>query len=86
MKQAGDRFAKCRRDLYNAYTFGANHIPVTIDDAYALLQNYEGSAKFVQNQIKQNNRGNQNHDESYNNNNEKTSHAGHSFQQEQGFL
>ena len=86
MKQAGVRFAECRRDLYNDYTFGANYIPVTVDEAYALLQNYEGSAKFVQNQVKQNNRGNQNHDESYNNNNEKTSHAGHSFQQEQGFL
>ena len=85
MKQAGIRFAECRRELYNDYTFGTDHIPVTIDDAHALLQNYEGSAKFIQHQIKQSKKGSQNHDESYKNSNEKTSPAGHSFQQEQGF-
>ena len=85
MKQAGIRFSECRRELYNNYTFGTDQIPVTVDRAYALLQNYEGSAKFIQHQIKQSKKGNQNHDESYKNNNEKTAPAGHSFQQEQGF-
>ena len=79
IKQAGIRFAECRREMYNNYTFGTDQIPTTVDDAYALLQNYEGSAKFIQHQIKQSKKGNQNHDD------DKTLQSGHSFQQEQGF-
>ena len=79
IKQAGIRFAECRREMYNNYTFGTDQIPVTVDDAYALLQNYEGSAKFIQHQIKQSKKGNQNHDD------DKTLQSGHSFQQQQGF-
>ena len=79
IKQAGIRFAECRREMYNNYTFGTDQIPTTIDEAYALLQNYEGSAKFIQHQIKQSKKGNQNHDDN------KTLQSGHSFQQEQGF-
>ena len=79
IKQAGIRFAECRREMYNNYTFGTDQIPVTVDDAYALLQNYEGSAKFIQHQIKQSKKGNQNQE------NDKTLQSGHSFQQEQGF-
>ena len=79
IKQAGIRFSECRREMYNNYTFGTDQIPTTVDDAYALLQNYEGSAKFIQHQIKQSKKGNQNHDD------DKTLQSGHSFQQEQGF-
>ena len=71
--------------MYSNYTFGKDQIPVTADEAYALLQNYEGGAKFIQHQIKQSKKGSQNQDEPYKNNNEKTLQAGHSFQQEQGF-
>ena len=63
IKQAGIRFSECRREMYNNYTFGTDQIPTTVDDAYALLQNYEGSAKFIQHQIKQSKKGNQNHDD-----------------------
>ena len=79
IKQAGIRFTECRREMYNNYTFGTDQIPTTVDDTYALLQNYEGSAKFIQHQIKQSKKGNQNHDD------DKTLQSGHSFQQQQGF-
>eukprot|EP00536_Pseudo-nitzschia_multiseries_P002498 jgi/Psemu1/5686/gm1.5686_g len=43
MKEAGDRFEECRRDINNVFTKGTDHILQTINDAYALLQNYEAT-------------------------------------------
>ena len=44
--QAGDRFKECRRELKNHFAKGTNHLPKTVDDACALLQNYDSAATF----------------------------------------
>ena len=90
MKMAGERFAECRREINNDFTKGTDHIPRTVDEAYALLQNYESSARHIQNQIKSNNgsRGqnsNTSNETEDTNNNSKAKFPGHSFQQQQNF-
>eukprot|EP00536_Pseudo-nitzschia_multiseries_P006433 jgi/Psemu1/15203/gm1.15203_g len=43
------RFDDCRRDLNNNCLKGSDHIPKTVDDVYALLQNYETRNKHNNN-------------------------------------
>eukprot|EP00536_Pseudo-nitzschia_multiseries_P000703 jgi/Psemu1/1596/gm1.1596_g len=52
LKQAGERFKECQRELNNDYTKGTDHMQKLVEDAYTLLVNYEGSEKFIQNQFK----------------------------------
>lgn len=90
MRMAGDRFAECRREINNDFTKGTDHIPRSVDEAYSLLQNYEGSSKYIQSHIKNNNgsraqssnSSNETEDTNYNS---KAKFPGHSFQQQEGF-
>ena len=44
IRQAGDRFEECRRELQNDFAKGTTHLPKTFDDAYASLLNYNSAA------------------------------------------
>eukprot|EP00536_Pseudo-nitzschia_multiseries_P014135 jgi/Psemu1/37685/gm1.37685_g len=49
LKQAGNHFDDCHRDLNNDFLKGSGHIPETVDNVYALLQNYETHNKHNSN-------------------------------------
>eukprot|EP00536_Pseudo-nitzschia_multiseries_P015470 jgi/Psemu1/42725/gm1.42725_g len=83
LKQSGERFEECRRSLNNDYTKGTNHIPATIDGAYALLQNYETPEKRGMSQKKKYN-GNKKESTNGtdNNSNQDLPKTAHTFQQD----
>eukprot|EP00536_Pseudo-nitzschia_multiseries_P019412 jgi/Psemu1/60630/gm1.60630_g len=83
LKQSGERFEECRRSLNNNYTKGTNHIPATIDGAYALLQNYETPEKRGMSQKKKYN-GNKKESTNGtdNNSNQDLPKTAHTFQQD----
>eukprot|EP00536_Pseudo-nitzschia_multiseries_P010272 jgi/Psemu1/25476/gm1.25476_g len=41
LRQAGDHYKECQRDLNNDFIKGTNHIPATIKEAYNILKNYD---------------------------------------------
>ena len=41
MRQCGDRFAQVRREIQNDYVKGTDHIPRTLEQAYAVFESYE---------------------------------------------
>ena len=49
MRKAGARFAKLRMELQDDYLKGSDHMPVTIDEAYNLLESHQGSKEFKRN-------------------------------------
>eukprot|EP00536_Pseudo-nitzschia_multiseries_P018080 jgi/Psemu1/54058/gm1.54058_g len=79
--RAGHCFEERQRELNNNYTKGTgDHIPWTVDDSYALLQNYKGSKHFNQSQMKKKQ---SNQEPKFNDNaNSKARHPEHSFQQQ----
>ena len=85
MKQAGERYEECRRDLKNDFYKGNDNIPVTVDEAFALLQQFVPSTRNNRNQTNKNG-GNAKKSNSSSNNDEQESnakgkHPAHSFQQ-----
>lgn len=45
LRQAGEYYEECRRELKNDFLKGSNHYPKTVDEAYHLLQNFEPTKK-----------------------------------------
>ena len=44
IRQARDKYDECRRELQNDFTKGTNHLTKTVDNSYALLQNYDSGS------------------------------------------
>ena len=80
IRQAGDKFNACRRELQNDFAKGTNHLPRIVDDAYALLQNYDSATRANRNNNNRSNNGGkqgiQSEDKGNNNG------PNHSFQQQ----
>ena len=76
LRRSGDRYEEVRRTLKNDFVKGNDNIPMTVEDAYALLQSYQLEPK--KNQTKDQSK---KVDETDDNPNNKGKYPGHSFQQ-----
>jgi hypothetical protein len=77
IRQAGDKYEECRRDLKNDFLKGANHYPTTVDEAYHLLQNFETAKAQPKPNPADNTRNSQGND--------RTTQNGHSYHQKADF-
>ena len=47
LRQAGDCYDEVRRELKNNYPKGNDNIPMTVDEAYSLLQLYQVQPVYI---------------------------------------
>ena len=80
LRMAGERYDPVRRELKNDFTKGVDSVPITVEEAYRLLQMYQFEPK--KNFQKGNGNGKKkNEDEAKDTENAKSKFPGHSFQQ-----